>query len=557
LLFDVQSNDFRSIGDVSLQLFDSRGKLIHKYSKSDLTKQAYGDGLVPDGKVYYLRLPVTEYPVTLQRDFEIKFSSLWGYPSYQIQSADQSVMSSVFSVKILPELDIRYKPKNTTIQPQVATVDKLKVYTWSANNLKAIKPEAGSGNSDGLFPKILIAPNKIEYDGYAGEMSSWKSMGIWYNSLVKNVNTLSPAFGEEIKKMTAAAANDKEKIKIIYEYLQKNFRYVSIQLGIGGFKPFSADFVHKNKYGDCKALSNYMEACLNTVGIKGYSAWIMGDRYPNIVDPDFPNDPFNHQILCVPLRQDTIWLECTSNTADFGVLGSFTENRCALLLTENGGVLINTPKSKATENKLSCTSTINLKEDASGSVDVDLHSSGQFKEIFLNYVFDEKKDAQKKFFIDYMDFQQPDDFDISYSKADQTAPVKLQMAIEKIPEFSAGNKMFLNPRIYKIWSYALPKAENRTQDFYFQHPLIKTDTSIYILPEGFGVETLPKTKELSFEYGTFKSTYRFDEAQKRIITTARLELDEYKIPAAKFLATKKFFNDVLGEYTEKIVIKKL
>src|SRR4029079_4032071 len=136
----------------------------------------------------------------------------------------------------------------------------------------------------------------------------------------------------------------------------------------------------------------------------------------------------------------------------------------------------------------------------------------------------------------------------------KTAPLKLQLAIEKIPEFSAGNKMFLNPRIYKIWSYALPKAENRTQDFYFQHPLIKTDTSIYILPEGFGVETLPKTKELNFEYGTFKSTYRFDEAQKRIITTARLELDEYKIPAAKFLATKKFFNDVLGEYTEKIVI---
>src|ERR1700750_3417464 len=34
LFFDVHSNDFRSIGDVSLQLFDSKGKLIHKYSKS-------------------------------------------------------------------------------------------------------------------------------------------------------------------------------------------------------------------------------------------------------------------------------------------------------------------------------------------------------------------------------------------------------------------------------------------------------------------------------------------------------------------------------------------
>ena len=87
--------------------------------------------------------------------------------------------------------------------------------------------------------------------------------------------------------------------------------------------------------------------------------------------------------------------------------------------------------------------------------------------------------------------------------------------------------------------------------------MIKTDTTTYRLPEGFGLETLPKSKELKFEYGSFSSTYRFDEQQKTIVTTARLVLNEYKIPVAKFSATKKFFNDVLAEYTEKIVVKRL
>ncbi len=557
LFFYETSDDFQSLGDVSIQLFDSRGKSIYKYSKSDLTKQAYGSGLVPDGKIYFLNVPASEYPVTIQTDYEIKYNSLWGYPKYIIQAPDQSVMNSAYTAKILPELDLRYKPKNTAITPQISTTDKYKVYNWSVNNLPAIKAEQGSGNGDGLFPKILIAPNKIEYDGYPGEMSSWKNMGIWYNNLVKKNNTLSPALSTEIKNITAGISSEKEKIKIIYEYLQKNFRYVSIQLGIGGFKPFSADFVHKNKYGDCKALSNYMQACLNAVNIKAYSAWIRGDRYPNIVDADFPSDPFNHQILCVPLPSDTIWLECTSNTADFGVLGNFTENRSALLLTEDGGVLINTPKSKSVNNNYTSNSSIDLQADGSGSATVQLNTTGEYKEDMMNYVFDQKKDEQKKYLLERLGFLQPDAFELDYDKNDKQAATKIKLDIEKIPEFTAGNKMFLNPRIYKIWTYALPKAENRTQDFYFETPFIRTDTTVYKLPEGFVPETLPKAKELLFEFGNFKSTYQFDENKKSIITTARLELKEYRIPVEKFVATKKFFNDVSVEYSEKIVIKKL
>jgi hypothetical protein len=54
----------------------------------------------------------------------------------------------------------------------------------------------------------------------------------------------------------------------------------------------------------------------------------------------------------VPQAMDSIWLECTSNYNDFDHLGSFTENRYSLVLTENGGQLIKTPTSKAPENAL-------------------------------------------------------------------------------------------------------------------------------------------------------------------------------------------------------------
>ncbi len=557
LFFYEFSDKFRSLEDVSIESFDSHNGTRRKFTKSDLTKQSTGEGLVPDGNIYYLDIPVTGYPVTIITDYTIKMNGLLNYPDYQLQVPEQSVENSVFIAKVPVELDMRYKSKNTLLAPVISEAGKYKTYTWSVKNLTAMENEEGSVSVESRFPKILISPVKFELDGYQGDMSSWQSFGKWYGALAKDAINLSEERKIFFNEMVKNIPDDKEKIKALYSYLQNNFRYVSIQLGIGGFKPFSADFVDKKKYGDCKALSNYMQASLQAIGLKSYQALINASYNKEPVDPDFPHNSFNHVIICVPMDKDSVWLECTSTTNEFGKLGTFTENRNALLITEEGGKLVATPVSKAAENRFGCSSIINLNEDGSGTATVQITATGEYKQDFLNYIFDQKKDAQKKYLVNDIGFLQPDDFVIDYDKENKQAPVKLQLEIEKIPDFSAGNKQFLNPRIYKIWSQGLPKAENRTQDFYFHRPFIKTDTTIYKLPEGFGVETLPGAKDLKFEFGAFKCTYTFDEKQKSIITTVRLELTAIKIPAAKFLVAKKFFNHVLGEYTEKIVIKKL
>ncbi|MGC4103662.1 DUF3857 domain-containing protein [Ferruginibacter sp.] len=557
LFFYEFSDQFQSLNAFAIHLFDANGKSIRKYNSSDLTKQATGEGLVPDGKVYYLNTPAPSYPVTIQIDYELKYNGLLDYPDFEVQLPEQSVEHAEFIAKIPPEMDLRFKAKNSTITPVISSEDKYKVYKWTADNLPALEYEEGSVSRESRYPKVLISPNKFALDDYEGDMTSWQNFGKWYGSLAKDAVNLTEERKQFFKNMVKDIPGDKEKIKTIYTYLQNNFRYVSIQLGIGGFKPFAADFVDKKKYGDCKALSNYVQACLAAVGIKSYQALINASYNKAPVDPDFPNNSFNHVIVCVPGATDSVWLECTSTTTDFGVLGNFTENRNALLITEDGGKLVPTPKSHASENCFSASSSITLNEDGSGSTETKLFATGEYRQEFLHDFFEQKKDDQKKFLVEDLGFLQPDEFVLDYDKTNRTVPVKLQMNIEKIPEFTAGNKQFLNPRVYSLWRYALPRAENRTQDFYFRHPFVKTDTTIYNLPAGYGLETLPKPKQINFEFGNFSSTYQYDEANKRIITTARLELDEYKIPAAKFLAAKKFFNDVLGEYSEKIVIKKL
>ena len=552
LYFIEYADKFHLLQEASVILYNASGVQIKKYSKKDMINFNAGEGLVSDGKIYLLDIPTSSYPVHIQMDYEIKYNGLLHYPAYEVQSINQSVEKSSFTVIVPADLDIRYKERNVGIPAVVTTDNNKKTYSWSTQNMRALRYEEGSVSYESYCPKIIIAPNKFELDGYEGDMTSWEKFGEWYGSLSKNAIDLSPERKIFFQSLVKDAANDKEKAAIIYKYLQQNCRYVLIALGIGGFKPFEASFVDKKKYGDCKALSNYTQACLNAVGIKSYQALINAEYNKEPVDPNFPANAFNHVILFVPLGKDSVWLECTSNTNEFGVLGSFTENRNALLITEKGGKLVATPKSIASNNLFGTYCTVTLREDGSGTAKIRLQTKGEYKKPFL---LTEKKDDQKNYLVNQLGFLQPDDFLLT-EKDPANSEYWIEMELDKIPAFSTGNKLFLSPRIYKIWQTALPGSENRTQDFYFHNPFIKNDTTVYHLPDGYTMEALPETRELSFDYGKFIAKYSYNKDKNELITFARLELTNYRIPAAGFAKAKIFFDNVLAEYNAKIVIKK-
>jgi hypothetical protein len=401
----------------------------------------------------------------------------------------------------------------------------------------------------------MLAPNRFKYDDFEGDLSTWKDFGIWYANLYKGLDKLPPDRVAFFKDLVKNIPDEHGKIKKLYEYLQKNFRYVSIQLGIGGLRPFSAEFTDKKKYGDCKALSNCMKAMLSAVDIKSYSAVINAGNDALAMDPDFPSKFSNHVILCVPLAKDTVWLECTSNTNDFNVLGAFTENRNALLITENGGVLVSTPASTSAENTFNAHTVITLQDDGSGSAITTFKTTGEYKEE-MRSILEEKKDDQKEYLVHSLHFKQPDEFVFKLKEGTGPYTTTLELTYEKIHEFNAGNKYFISPRIYKFWKAVLPKSEDRRQDFYFIHPFEKNDTTVFKLPAGFSVEALPKVKELSNNYASYTTKYWYNETEKAVYASATLVLKKHKIEAAGYAGIKKFFDDILMDDTQRIVIKK-
>ncbi|MBS1528529.1 MAG: hypothetical protein JST19_22980 [Bacteroidetes bacterium] len=408
---------------------------------------------------------------------------------------------------------------------------------------------------DRQLPYIKFAANQFNCFGNRGDISSWENFGNWIYGLNSDI-TLTPARVDAIKKMTDTIKSDKAKARFLYEYMQKSMRYVSIQLGIGGYKPFAASFVDDKKYGDCKALSNYMRALLNVVGIKAYCALIRAGENEQSADFGFPHNDFNHEILCIPFKNDTTWLECTSDKTPFGELGSFTENRTALLITEQGGKLVNTPKSKATDNQFSTTVHLQLDPSGSAKAQIDLASTGEYRLLYLQSDA-LKLDEQKQFWLEQMQAKQPSAFDLESGKdTNYMKKVSLKLDYDKFVDVMAGDKQFYRPSVFKLWANTIPVLDSRKADFYWEYPRIKSCVTIIDLPQGYEVESLPANSNLKFTYGSYDVSYTYNKDKNQVTGTARFVLNNAVIPAPKYTEMQQFMDDIAKAQNKKLVLRK-
>jgi len=551
-------NKFNSINSVEMIVYNAEGKLLKKYRKGDMyDRAAFEDALtvITDDRLLAVKHDIASYPVTVEKVIEENMNSFFDLGTWIIQEPEFAIENSKYQISINPAIGFRYKNVNSAILPKKTKQNDLDTYLWEVSDLKAIKLE-DYALPWRVIPKISFGINSFEFAGKPGDISTWNGYGKWQMALNTDVSSLTPAREEEIRQMTAAIKTDKEKVKFLYEYMQHNMRYVSIQLGIGGWKPLPATFVDQKKYGDCKALSNYMGALLKAVNIPSCYAVINAGVNKEPADPDFPNDPFNHIILCVPLKGDTTWLECTSNTQPFGKLGTFTENRNALLVNSDGGKLVRTPKSLIDDNQFKSEVHLTLAADGSAKAQVKLITTGEYRGLYLSMT-EQKLDVQKEFLIRYLNMRQPSALDIKPGDdKDGAKEIDLDIEYDKFCDIASGNKQFYRPRVFDVWNLTIPPLDKRKTDYYFEHPMQKTCVTTIDLPAGFEVETLPANASLKFTYGNYEMSYVYNADKNQVISTTIFKLTNYVIPAAKYNEMQQYMDDIAKVQNKKLVIHK-
>lgn len=549
---------FNSVEDVEIKVYNSAGAEVKRYKKKDFQVQSAYDGisLVTDNKVMHLTTMPPGYPCTVEINYIMESKGYTELPDWYLNTSNISTELFRYIVKVPATLDIRYRSKNLNLQPVIQNVEGNKVYTWEARNIPNNKLDEDGLEARHYMPAIEIAPNAFEYDGHKGEFKDWKSFGAFVYNLFEENDPFSATRKEEIRNLVKGAQSEREKVDILYSYLKKNMRYVSIQLGIGGLKPFPVQFVDEKKYGDCKALTNYMRYMLGVVDIKSYPALINSGHDAAPADPSFPSDPFDHVILCVPFAKDSLWLECTSNSNQTGFLGSFTENKNALLMTEKGGVLVRTPGSKPVNSQLYTKTNIYLKEDGSAEAASNIYCTGDERDIF-NYLRQVEADRKKELLVKALNYKLPDAFELTFAGDSlRGSAFRLKTAYFTFFDFNAGSKMFFRQGINRLCGEEL-KDKKRAIEYLFDHPYEKVDTTVYHLPKEYAVESLLPPKELTNEHASYKVEMRYDSVQHTVTIVSHLVLKNNLIPAVAYPKAVEFFKAIRRNEEQKVIFKKL
>ncbi|MBC7422682.1 MAG: DUF3857 domain-containing protein, partial [Ferruginibacter sp.] len=371
--FVEQYDQLINIKDIDGALYDATGKKVKALKNSDV-KDISGtseSSLADDNRLKMHDFNCKLYPYTIEYESAIELKGILNFPRWMPIKGDKyAVEKSKLIVQCPLDYKLRFKTFNYAAAPKISTEKQSLIYEWGIEKLPAVEEEKYEPEWYEMTPAVFLAPADFEIQHYAGNMVDWKGFGLFMYQLNLNRDVLPDNIKQQVHQLTDNILSTKEKIKVLYEFMQRNTHYISVQLGIGGWQTFDAAYVATKGYGDCKALSNYMHSLLKEAGIKAYATLVEAGENKNSFLADFPSHQFNHVIICIPQATDTIWLECTSQTMPMGYLGSFTCNRKALLIDEAGGTLVNTPVYKKSDNLQTrkITATVNQEGQLAASI---------------------------------------------------------------------------------------------------------------------------------------------------------------------------------------------
>lgn len=551
-------DNFHSLSDIDGTLYDAGGKELKNVKKKDIKDRAYEDGfsLMRDGRFKAHNFYYADYPYTVQYEDEMEYDGILGLPTWMpVEGFKYAVQNSKFIIETSPDYKLRYKQINYPNQPAVSKTQNT-VYSWDLKNYKALKSEIFSPDFDELIPSVYSAPTEFIYGGYKGDMSTWLTYGKYQVDLNKGRDILPDNIKADVHRLTDNLNNPKEKTEALYKYLQANTRYISVQLGIGGLQPFEAKYVAANKYGDCKALSNYMVALLKEAGITGYYSIIHAGEGKKFYMPDFPSDQTNHIIVCVPAGKDTTWLECTSQTLAPGYLSSFTDDRYALVIKNDGGYLLKTPTYKTNDNLQ--IRHINSKIDETGKLIADVETI--YTGLQQDDIQSDINTKSKKDLLDDMkkslDIPSYDITALDYKEHKNFIPdiaETIKLTADNYATVS-GKRIFITPNILSRYVRKIDTSEKRKFDIVYDHAFRDIDTVSIQLPANYVPEALPKNAELSNKFGKYKCEYKVSE--DKVTYTRLLERSAGRFSPAEFIEFAQFVNAVNKADRSRIVFVK-
>ncbi len=557
--FGEAYDKLRSITSFNGTLYDASGKKIKSLKRSDI-KDVSGyneESLADDNRVKWHSFYYKIYPYTVEYEIEIRYKGTMFLPQWTpVEKPLQSTQQSRLTVISPTTNPLHYKMFNYDGDPVIAEDKSNKIYTWEVKDMPALMDEYASPAWYRITTSVFLATEKFSLEDYDGSNATWKDFGRFVYDLKKNKDALPEDIKQKVHQLTDNVTDINEKIRKLYEYMQQNTRYVGIQLGIGGWQPYDAKYVSSKRYGDCKALSNFMYSLLKEAGIRSVYTVIMAGRYNDYLLTDLPCLQFNHVILFVPNGKDTTWLECTSQTKAAGYLGSETENRYAIAVDENGGTLVRTPKYGLKENLQMRKINAILNNDGNLTVKARTRYCALQQDDIHGLINNLSKDKVKEILHEQLDFATYDISDFDYKENKSLLPEideSLDIVVSNYATIT-GKRLFVVPNVMTRSHRKLQADTTRKYDLELGFEYRDIDSVEIELPKGYEPEAMPQDVVIESKFGKYNCSVILKD--NTLLYYRSMEKYSGHFPAKDYADLVKFYDSIYKADRNKVVLIK-
>lgn len=519
-LWNCTTDDFSQLTSFSGKIYDEQGKVRQKLKRSDVHTSQYSEHLATDNQKNYVEPPVMDYPYTIEYDWEVKSSN--GYVEYDFFSPvwydRQALEKASFKVTVPTGTKIRYMSLPHEQNPQKLEDGKNDVYVWNMPPMRCLIDEEYDDHSMYICPSVIAMPYEFVFGESSGILDTWENKGKWFHQLAEGRGNLLPADKQKVKELTAGCTSDKEKIAALYKYLGDKTRYVSIQLGIGGWQPMSAEEVGKTGFGDCKALTNYMQALLKEAGIESCQT-IISTRYSELLK-DFPNmHQTNHVILTIPQADGSnMVVECTNPQLPLGFISGDYAGHQALQVVNGVGKLIRIPEYTPDNNYEKIVADVQLQADGKSVVKFSDDHYGDRYDAVRSIVYQDDKERKERV-SHWISLQDPVVESVKVNETKTDIPhLDVQSELKGTYAKINGNKMFIVCNPFR--NVHIPRfRKDRTRPIITENAYRLEDEIRITLPDGYVYPASQNADTTKTDFGSYTLDIRQD-GQKLIIKTS-------------------------------------
>lgn len=532
-----------------------------------------GGELVTDLRVKLLHIPAPDPGNIVGYEYEVEEDPLLLQDRWDFQE-DVPVRESHYTVTLPAGWEYKALWLNHGEIP--ATQAGPNQWQWSVSNVDAIRRETDMPPIQGIAGQMILSFFPTGGFSSTRGFSDWRQMGEWYTYLLDGRLNASDALKQQVAELTAQKNGDLAKMRALAAFVQEDIRYVAIELGIGGYQPHAAADVFEHRYGDCKDKATLLRSMLEQVGIHSYHVVINAHR--GAVSGNSPVDlyGFNHAILAIQLPKGLndpslaaviddpklgrlLFFDPTDSFTPFGQIRGALQANYGLLVTPEGGELVELPQLAPGLNGVHRTAKLKLDPDGTLEGEVEETRIGD-RATLERWQLRAASNAREKIKpIEELLGSSLGDFEISKASLvnlrQNDMPFGFNYSFESSGYAkSAGDLLLVRPRVIgeKEQDF-LETKEPRKFPIEFEGPCLDTDSFEIALPAGYQVDDLPQPVDLDTSFASYHS--KTEAKAGEIWYTRTFEIKQLSLPAAKSDELKNFYRAIAGDERSTAVLK--